>query len=213
MPRRDRHRETAKDEREQRMNRTPVLLLSGLAAAGAVAVAATLASLGGTASAGAAHPAVSRVAAVRRISQRQACQAAPSACPRSWPGNGTPAASPSAAPRRAPSSHGSGTLLADGLYTDAADGTPHYVIALDVSGTGNISGSVTFLYQDGRTQTIGSYTGKLSGGGRLRMIFAGGKALVGTYGTSQLTLTGCTSVLTWAVRPAGCRFTYHGHVP
>jgi hypothetical protein len=194
------------------MNRTPLLVLGGLAAAGA-ALAATLASLGGTASAGAAHPAVSRVAVVRRISQRQLCQAAPSTCRRSWPGNGAPGASPSAAPNRAPSSHDSGTLLADGLYTDAADGTPHYVIALDVSGNDSISGSVTFLYQDGRTQTIGKYTGKLSGSGRLRVTFAGGKALAGTYGTGQLTLTGCTSVLTWAVRPAGCRFTYHGHVP
>ncbi len=190
------------------MNRTPVLVLSGLAAG--AALAATLASLGGTASSGAAHPAVSRVAVVRRISQRQVCQAVPSACAPSRSGNGAPAASPPARPSQ--TSHASGRL-ADGLYTDAADGTPHYVIALGVSGNGNISGSVTFLYQDGRTQTIGRYTGKLSGGGRLRMIFAGGKALVGTYGTGQLTLTGCTSVLTWAVRPAGCRFTYHGHVP
>jgi hypothetical protein len=44
------------------------------------------------------------------------------------------------------------------------------------------------------------------------MIFNGGEAVAGTYGTSQLTLTSCTSVLTWAGK-IGCRFTYHGHIP
>jgi hypothetical protein len=182
------------------MNRTPILLLSGLAAA--AALAATLAAVGGATSAGAAHPAASRATAAQSAGQRPASPTPPSARPRSRPGNGTPAAS-----------HASGTLPANGLYTDAADGTPHYVIALDVSGDDDISGSVTFLYQDGRTDTIGHYTGKLADGGKLSMSFDGGKALVGTYGTGQLTLTNCTSVLKWAVEGIGCRFTYHGHVP
>jgi hypothetical protein len=122
----------------------------------------------------------------------------------------TPAAA-SAGPSPAP--HGSGaTALADGLYTDAADGTAHYVIALDVKGSDDISGSVTFLYQDGRTDAIGSYTGKLAGGGKLSITLAGGTTLAGSYGTGQLTLTSCSSALTWAAK-IGCRFTYHGHVP
>lgn len=120
----------------------------------------------------------------------------------------------STAPGPSSASRGSRTAaLADGLYTDAADGTPHYAIALNMSGDDGISGSVTFLYPDGRTATIGGYTGKLAAGGKLSLIFADRQALAGTYGNGQLTLTGCTSALTWAVKPVGCRFTYHGHVP
>jgi len=192
------------------MNRKPILLLSGLAAA--AALAATLATVVGIASAGAAHPEAGRVTAAQPVGRRLASLAPPSARQRSRPGNRAPAASPSAAPNPASSPPASGTLLADGLYTDAADGMPHYVIALDVSGNDDISGSVTFLYQDGRTDTIGHYTGKLANG-KLSMIFEGGQALAGAYGTGRLTLTSCSSVLTWAGKSIGCRFTYHGHVP
>jgi hypothetical protein len=184
------------------MNRTRILWLSGLAAAG-VALAATLATVGGTASPGAAHLASSQVTAAQPNSHPSASPAGPPARPRSRPGNGAPAAS---------SSHASGTLLTDGLYTDAPDGISHYVIALDLSGNDDVSGSVTFLYQDGRTDTIGQYTGKLADGGTLSLTFHGGATLDGTYGAGQLTLTTCSTVLIWAAK-IGCRFTYHGHVP
>jgi len=89
---------------------------------------------------------------------------------------------------------------------------PHYVIALSLSGRDGITGSVTYMYQDGRVGTVGSYTGTLSGG-KLTVTF-GGKALAGRYTGGDLTLASCGRVLTWATAvPSGCRFTYHGHVP
>jgi hypothetical protein len=181
---------------------TPILCL-------AVACLAFTAGVAGCSNSAAAGPA--RHPSVRSSTRSSTSQStpAPKQSDASAPPTPVPAAySPSPAP------HGSGaTALADGLYTDAADGTPHYVIALDVSGNDDVSGSVTFLYQDGRTDTIGNYTGKLSGGGKLSMTFDDGKALAGTYRAGQLTLTSCTSVLTWAVNKIGCRFAYHGHVP
>jgi hypothetical protein len=86
-------------------------------------------------------------------------------------------------------------------------------MALSLSGHDVITGSVNYLYQDGRIGTVGRYTGRLSSSGKLTVVFGDGKALAGAYGAGKLTLADCRSVLTWAANSADCRFIYHGHVP
>jgi hypothetical protein len=103
-------------------------------------------------------------------------------------------------------------LLTSGLYTDAPDGTPHYVLSF-TSSAGVIRGSVSFLYQDGRTATVGSYAGTLSSSGKLTLTLGDGKALSGRYAGGQLSLAGCAAALPLAPVAGGCTFTYHGHVP
>jgi prepilin-type processing-associated H-X9-DG protein len=124
-----------------------------------------------------------------------------------------PPSTPTAgAPRPSPSPHGTGRVPADGLYTDAKDGVPHYVLAFSLGKGDVITGSANFLYQDGRVGFVGSYTGALSGNGKLTLTFGDGKDLAGSYAEGTLTFVGCRSVLPFA-GASGCTFTYHGHVP
>jgi hypothetical protein len=83
------------------------------------------------------------------------------------------------------------------------------------SGAGDaLRGSVSFLYQDGRMATAGTYRGTLSGGGKITLTLASGKTLAGQYADGRLDLAGCVAALPLASTvSAGCTFTYHGHVP
>jgi hypothetical protein len=134
--------------------------------------------------------------------------------------NGTPSARTSqpagspAPPSRPPaSSRNVSAMLASGLYTDAPDGTPHYVLSFASTGGSVIRGSVTFLYQDGRIAAVGSYGGTLSGSGKITLTLGDGKALSGRYTAGRLNLAGCAAALPLATVAGGCTFTYHGHVP
>jgi hypothetical protein len=117
--------------------------------------------------------------------------------------------------------------LPDGLYVDAPDGFPHYVLSLGASGHDDIKGSVNFIYQDGRVDFTGIYKGELSGKGKLSIRFykgtishgkivlhGRGTVLTGTYQKDSLHLNGCASVLPWVDKiHLGCTFTYHGYTP
>lgn len=93
-----------------------------------------------------------------------------------------------------------------GLYVDARDGTPHYVLSLSASGHDGIKGSANFIYQDGRADFTGIYSGTLSREGKLSIRFY--------KGTISHGKNGCASVLPWAGKIGlGCTFTYHGHTP
>jgi len=175
----------------------------------APALASVLAGCGQHPSAASGGPSASTTTShVLRSPHVTAGAPAPSARPVSTPGRKAAASSSPAAA----ASQGS-ALPAEGLYVDAADGTPHYVLALTRSGSAAIRGSVSYLYQDGRIDTIGPYTATLSTGGKLTVAFSNGRTLVGTYQSADLTLTGCASVLTLATHPGDCKFTYHGHAP
>jgi hypothetical protein len=134
--------------------------------------------------------------------------------------NGTPSAQTSqSAGAPAPANHPSASsrnvsaTLTSGLYTDAPDGTPHYVLSFASSGGSVIKGSASFLYQDGRIATVGSYAGTLSGSGKITLTLGDGKALSGRYTADRLNLAGCAAALPMAAVAGGCTFTYHGHVP
>lgn len=122
-----------------------------------------------------------------------------------------PATSSSAA--SAPSRGTAGTApLPNGIYIDASDGQPHYVVMLSRSRTA-VSGTVTYLYQDGRTSTSVRYTGQLSGDGRLTITLGNGQAMTGTYQFNQFTLSNCGQFLPDATQLGACHFAYNGHNP
>lgn len=123
-------------------------------------------------------------------------------------------ASTSASPPKSPppSSGGGGAPLADGLYVDAPDGKPHYVVAVSRHSAA-ITGSIAYLYQDGRAGIVIKYTGKLSGNGRLSIKLSDGRSFTGTYRLRQFTLASCGRFLTATTQPGACHFAYHGYVP
>jgi hypothetical protein len=172
---------------------------------------AALAGCGQHASVAAGQPSASRAS---RPAQVTSTRAAPATSKN--PATGRKAArspEPTASSPAAPPPKRGTPLLAGGLYVDAADGTPHYVMALAHSGRDAVRGSVSYLYQDGRIANVGRYSGKLSKNGHLRIVFSNGRTLAGTYRSAHLTLVTCTSVLARATHPGGCQFTYHGHAP
>jgi hypothetical protein len=126
-----------------------------------------------------------------------------------------------------PATSSAAANLPEGLYVDARDGLPHYILSLGPSGRDGIKGSVNFLYQDGRVSFTGEYKGLASGGGKLTIRFytgtishgkivlhGRGTVLTGTYRQRNLHLDDCTSVLPWAAeKQLGCTFSFHGYTP
>jgi hypothetical protein len=123
-------------------------------------------------------------------------------------GTGRPSAQPPPASRRKVAAK-----LTSGLYTDGQDGTPHYTLSFTSGRGGVLTGSASFMYQDGRIATAGSYAGSLSGNGKVTLTFGDGKALSGKYAAGRLDLASCAAVLPMAAFLGGCSFAYHGHVP
>lgn len=193
----------------------------------AAATAGMAGALAGCGSAGSARPsAASTPAATRqagrprpghpsRSSQAPAAQTAARKSPppaRSAP----PTTPPTRAP--APASHGpaprrSVVKLTRGLYTDSPDGTPHYVLAFTSPAGSTLRGSASFLYQDGRVSSAGSYAGSLSASGKLTLTLGDGKVLSGRYADGRISLTDCTVAFPLARFGGGCSFIYHGHTP
>lgn len=126
----------------------------------------------------------------------------------------TPSATRSSPPASQPPAPRRGVVrLTRGLYTDGPDGTPHYVLAFTSSAGSAVRGSVSFLYQDGRISTVGSYVGTLSRRGKITLTLHNGQALSGRLAGYRLSLTGCAAALPLARFAGGCTFSYHGHVP
>jgi hypothetical protein len=195
-----------------RADRTAFRVLTAAAAG----ICAALAGCGSGISAQA--PAASTLAATRQADSHR--QGHVTRSPRaSAAGKGTsPAQTLPPAAAQDPGSHAPASsrkvsaMLTSGLYTDAPDGTPHYVLSFTAGAGSVIRGSASFLYQDGRIAAIGSYAGTLSGGGKITLTFGDGKVLSGRYTAGRLSLAGCAAALRLAT-VAGCTFTYHGHVP
>lgn len=109
-----------------------------------------------------------------------------------------------------------GTIpFAVGNYVDAGTEYPRYVISVSSGGYGHVAGTVTFIYQDGRTDDLGGYQATLasqtSGSGTLRFTFADGQTLTGFFPRGDtFTLANCGGVLKWAGPHTGCSFEYMG---
>jgi hypothetical protein len=190
----------------------------GLTAATA-GIAATLAGCGtvsGRPSAASTLAAAGQAGSQPRSRPARSAQAPPArtAAENSPPSaRSTPSATASAPASHAPAPRRNVVKLTRGLYTDAPDGKPHYVLAF-TSGAGSaIRGSVSYLYQDGRISTAGKYAGTLSVGGKITLRLGDGKTLSGRYASGRLILAGCAAALPLAAFADGCTFAYHGHVP
>ena len=127
---------------------------------------------------------------------------------------GAPPATTSSPPASQPPALRRGVVrLTRGLYTDGPDGTPHYVLAFTSSARSAVRGSVSFLYQDGRISTVGSYAGTFSRRGKITLTLPNGQALSGRLAGDRLSLAGCAAALPLARFAGACTFSYHGHVP
>jgi hypothetical protein len=212
------------------------MLAKGTACLALTAAAAGLcAALAGCAGGGGAHAhAAGSLAATRQAAIRQAGSQRPGHAPGSAGAsaagaaarNGTAsaqAARPAGASRGPAGRQTVTARLTSGLYTDGPDGTPHYVLSFaasagsasagSASAGSALKGSVSFLYQDGRIATVGSYAGTLSGSGTITLALADGRAMSGSYADGHLNLAGCAATLPMAKVTGGCTFTYHGHIP
>jgi len=186
----------------------------GLTAATA-GIAATLAGCG-TAVSG-QPSAASSLAATRQDGSHPAARSAQAPSARTAArNNSAPArgsATATAPPSHAPAPRQNVLKLTRGLYTDAPDGKPHYVLAFTSRAGSAIRGSVSYLYQDGRISTVGNYAGTLSAGGLITLRLGDGNTLSGRYTSGRFSLAGCTAALPLATLAGGCTFAYHGHVP
>lgn len=206
------------------MRASPAALLAIAVAGGGLAL--SLAGCATTAPA-ASHAVITRPGAAHQVrqparphSQAPGTPAGTSAMPAARvaaqaAASGTQATAPASASPQQTGSSASGrpVTLATGLYTDAPEGLPHYVLAVTPTAGGSVKGSANFVYQDGRIAFVGQYSGTVSGNGKVTVRFADGKILAGDYRTETLTLADCASVLSMARNPGGCTFSYHGNVP
>jgi hypothetical protein len=66
------------------------------------------------------------------------------------------------------------------------------------------------VYQDGRTQTVATYTALFTGNQMLLMLLSNGKSVVGTFEPHRFTLSNCEIALQFIPLPSRCRFSYVG---
>jgi hypothetical protein len=118
-----------------------------------------------------------------------------------------PSTTMSTVPTTAPSSSvPGGSLPATGTYADGAAGTPHYTLDVTAASGSTISGSLAFVYQDGRTQTVWTFTGTAHDGNASLTTSPGGKTISATYTTSTIVLASCTAYLQYAQNDSQCTF-------
>jgi hypothetical protein len=58
----------------------------------------------------------------------------------------------------------SGPLPMSGTYSDGPQGTPHYFVVMTTAAAGTLSGSLQFLYQDGQTSAVFTFSGTWQSG-------------------------------------------------
>jgi hypothetical protein len=96
----------------------------------------------------------------------------------------------------------------NGIYVSGTQGEPHYFIAVSHPTSGTLSGMVTFVYQDGQTSPVFSFSGPAQDGVATVRPDNGGAPISVTYNTSQLQLGECNQYLQYVQSLAECTFTY-----
>jgi hypothetical protein len=110
-------------------------------------------------------------------------------------------------PTTAPSTTAGGVVPATGVYADGATGTPHYLLDVTAVSGSTMSGTLEFVFQDGRTQTVWTFTGTVHDGSATLTTSPGGKTISLTYTTSSIVLASCTAYLQYAQSDSQCTFT------
>lgn len=91
---------------------------------------------------------------------------------------------------------------------------PHWLFTVASNSDDRVTGTATFIYQDGRTDDFGDYTAVLESesspeDGDLLFTFANGKTLQGTFQPDAFSLENCGSVLAWTPSAhTGCAFSF-----
>ena len=100
-----------------------------------------------------------------------------------------------------------------GIYVDGPPGTPHYFISLSSASSGTISGALDFVFQDGQTSVIFTFTGTAQSG--IATIFdkADNTYISAALGPKSLDLGDCTQFLNYATSLADCEFSYSSTGP
>jgi hypothetical protein len=98
--------------------------------------------------------------------------------------------------------------LPSGVYVDGRPGTPHYFISLTTNSDGTLTGTVSFLYQDGHTFQVFAFTGTTQSGTVTLDLGTTHGAVPGTYGNQTLTLTDCLTYLGLVQQVENCTFKY-----
>jgi hypothetical protein len=100
------------------------------------------------------------------------------------------------------------TELPSGIYLDGEAGTPHYYVALTSDAGGMISGSLSYLYQDGQTSAVFTFSGRANARTATVTPSTGGSPLSVTYSAKTMQFGECTQYLKLAQSLAQCTFTY-----
>jgi hypothetical protein len=98
--------------------------------------------------------------------------------------------------------------LPSGIYIDGGSGTPHYYVTLTSQADGTISGSVSFLSQDGQTSAVFSFSGSTNSGTATLTRSTGGGPVSVTYSAKTMQFGECTQYLKLAQSLSQCTFTY-----
>ena len=107
-------------------------------------------------------------------------------------------------------STGTSDLPVSGTYDNGPTGTPHNYMVVSASTTGSVTGTVNFVYQDGRTTTEFSFTGTaIDGTAQLQSQGGGPGDFDATYTATTMTLQGCAAYLSFA-NSNQCLFTLSG---
>ena len=119
---------------------------------------------------------------------------------------------------------GGPSALVPGTYVAGKPGTPHYELVLANAAPTSLGGSVVFVYQDGTTATVLTFTGTAAGSEATLDAAAaqpdtgrGGQpasnvppTVTAALGEGTIDLTGCTAFLHYARTASDCTFTYAG---
>ncbi|MGO9559793.1 MAG: hypothetical protein ACLPYW_11990 [Acidimicrobiales bacterium] len=108
-----------------------------------------------------------------------------------------------------------------GTYSNGGQGTPHYFVSLTAEANGKLSGSVQFLYQDGQTSVVFTFSGTWQSGVATltpETVPQDGSAsqnpstvpsaISMPYGQTGLELGECTGYLHFAESESQCQFSY-----
>jgi hypothetical protein len=106
----------------------------------------------------------------------------------------------------------------NGVFANGSTGTPHYYVSVREGGRGKVKGTVNYLYQDGQTQPVLTFTGTAQDGVatlKPTIVLGTGSATATqvppvismTYGNGTVGLGECTTYLHFVQTDAGCTFS------
>lgn len=128
--------------------------------------------------------------------------------PSSHQSSTTSSTTPTTSPATTTTTGAANGLLAVGQYTSGAQSQPHYVIDISESSASTLSGTITFVYQDGRTSTVLTFSGTPASGSAALTTAPGARVVNATYTSDSIVLESCTEYLQYATNATACSFSY-----